>query len=135
LDAKLRQICELLASEVAYFDWVGFYITDPENPRELVLGPYVGAPTEHVRIEFGRGICGRAADSRRMFIVQDVSKETNYLACSPDVKAEIVLPIFRGGDVWGELDIDSHTASPFSSEDGDYLGRICVVVAEIVAAG
>ncbi|MGD8718277.1 MAG: GAF domain-containing protein [Candidatus Zixiibacteriota bacterium] len=133
-DAKLQQICELLESQVAYFDWVGFYVTDPENPRELVLGPYVGAPTEHVRIEFGQGICGRAADSRRMFVVQDVSKETNYLACSPDVKAEIVLPIFVGGDVWGELDIDSHTAAPFSSEDGDYLGRICGVVAEIVSA-
>jgi GAF domain-containing protein len=50
------------------------------------------------------------------------------------VKAEIVLPIFVGGDVWGELDIDSHTAAPFSSEDGDYLGRICGVVAEIVSA-
>jgi GAF domain-containing protein len=133
-DAKLQQICELLESQVAYFDWVGFYITDPENPRQLVLGPYVGAPTEHVRIEFGQGICGRAADSRRMFVVQDVSEETNYLACSPDVKAEIVLPIFLSGNIWGELDIDSHTTAPFSSEDGDYLGRICGVVAGFVGA-
>ena len=133
-DAKLQEICDLLRSQVAYFDWVGFYVTDPQSPKELVLGPYAGAPTEHVRIEFGQGLCGRAADSRRMFVVQDVAKETNYLACSPDVKAEIVLPIFVAGQIWGELDIDSHTAAPFSSEDGDYLGRMCGVVAELVGA-
>ncbi|UCH79023.1 MAG: GAF domain-containing protein [Candidatus Coatesbacteria bacterium] len=131
-EEKLQAICDLLKSAVPYFDWVGFYITDPENPEDLVLGPYNGAPTEHVRISLGTGICGRAALTRRMFVVQDVSQETNYLACSPEVKAEIVLPIFLGGQVWGELDIDSHTLAPFTSEDGDYLGRVCLVVADIV---
>lgn len=134
-DGKLQRLCDLLRREVPYFDWVGFYITDVGSDGELVLGPYNGAPTEHVRISIGTGICGRAAHTRRMFVVQDVSKETNYLACSPDVKAEIVLPILIGGDVWGELDIDSHTLSPFSSEDGEFLGKICSLVADLVRAG
>lgn len=131
-DEKLKRVCDLLKAEVPYFDWVGFYIVDPEKPDDLVLGPYVGAPTEHVRISVGTGICGRAAQTRRMFVVQDVSKETNYLACSPDVKAEIVLPILVGGAIWGELDIDSHTLAPFSSDDGDFLGRVCTLVAGMV---
>jgi GAF domain-containing protein len=130
-DAKLKRVCDILKAGVTYFDWVGFYLTDTEIPTDLVLGPYNGAPTEHVRISVGQGICGRAADTRRMFVVQDVSKETNYLACSPDVKAEIVLPILIGGRVWGELDIDSHTLSPFSSEDGEFLGKVCSLVADM----
>jgi len=134
-DKKLQRICDLLRREVPYFDWVGFYLTDAEKPDDLVLGPYNGAPTEHVRISVGTGICGRAAHTRRMFVVQDVSKETNYLACSPEVKAEIVLPILVGGDVWGELDIDSHTLAPFSSEDGEFLGKICSLVADLARAG
>jgi len=133
-DEKLQRLCELLRAEVPYFDWVGFYVTDVENEGDLVLGPYTGAPTEHVRISVGAGICGRAADTRRMFVVQDVSRETNYLACSPDVKAEIVLPILVGGYVWGELDIDSHTLAPFSSEDGEFLGKMCSLVADLVRA-
>jgi GAF domain-containing protein len=131
-DGKLQRVCDLLKGKVSYFDWVGFYITDPEKPDDLVLGPYNGAPTEHVRISVGTGICGRAAQTRRMFVVQDVSKETNYLACSPDVKAEIVLPILVGGEIWGEIDIDSHTPSPFSSDDGEFLGKVCSLVAEMV---
>jgi L-methionine (R)-S-oxide reductase len=134
-EEKLQRVCDLLKAEVPYFDWVGFYITDPEKPDDLVLGPYNGAPTEHVRISVGTGVCGRAADTRRMFVVQDVSKETNYLACNPDVKAEIVLPILVGGGVWGELDIDSHTLAPFSSDDGEFLGKVCSLVAEMVRRG
>jgi L-methionine (R)-S-oxide reductase len=134
-DKKLQRVCDLLRREVPYFDWVGFYVTDVDNPDDLVLGPYTGAPTEHVRISVGTGICGRAAHTRRMFVVQDVSKETNYLACSPEVKAEIVLPILVGGDIWGELDIDSHTLAPFSSDDGEFLGKICSMVADFVRSG
>jgi GAF domain-containing protein len=131
-EKKLQRICDLLRREVPYFDWVGFYLTDTEKPDDLVLGPFNGAPTEHVRISVGTGICGRAAHTRRMFVVQDVSKETNYLACSPEVKAEIVLPVLIGGRVWGELDIDSHTLAPFSSEDGEFLGKVCSLVADMV---
>jgi L-methionine (R)-S-oxide reductase len=125
LDKKLLAICQLLHDKVDYYHWVGFYFTDSENKSELVLKIYVGAPTEHVRIPFGRGICGQAAALKHTFVVQDVSQESNYLACSSLVKAEIVVPIIKNGQVLGELDIDSHKASPFDKNDHTLLEEIC----------
>ena len=122
-DETLLRVCQLLESSVAYYDWVGFYLVEGE--KELVLGPFAGEPTEHVRIAFGIGICGQAAKRKETFLIQDVSCETNYLSCSPKVKAEIVVPIFKDGRVVGELDIDSHQLSPFSDEDRDFLEQIC----------
>ncbi len=122
-DETLLRVCQLLESSVDYYDWVGFYLVEGE--KELVLGPFAGEPTEHVRIAFGIGICGQAAKRKETFLVQDVSCETNYLSCSPKVKAEIVVPIFKDGRVVGELDIDSHQLSPFSDEDRDFLEQIC----------
>ena len=79
-DEKLLGICGLLRENVAYYNWVGFYLVNGRN--ELVLGPFVGEPTRHTRIEFGKGICGQAAERGEIFVVQDVSKESNYLSCS-----------------------------------------------------
>ncbi len=131
-DEKLKQICELLHGEVPHYDWVGFYLVDPDAERELVLGPYVGAPTEHTRIPFGKGICGQAADTETTFIIQDVAQESNYLSCSPDVRAEIVVPVMRENTVLGELDIDSHALAPFSREDHLFLEAICAAVAPLL---
>ncbi|MBD3290315.1 GAF domain-containing protein [candidate division KSB1 bacterium] len=128
-DAKLATICNLLKEKVSYFDWVGFYLSDPLKKAELVLGPFAGEPTEHVRIPFGQGICGQAADTKETFVVQDVSKETNYLSCSPVVKSEIVVPIMKGDAVIGELDIDSHDLSPFSEQDSVFLEDLCRLLA------
>jgi GAF domain-containing protein len=128
-EAKLKRICALLAKSVSYYNWVGFYLVSPENPRELALGPFVGEPTEHTRIPFGKGICGQAAERKQIFTVQDVAKESNYLACSLKVKAEIVVPILKNGQVLGELDIDSHQLAPFTAEDQRGLRAICEIVA------
>jgi GAF domain-containing protein len=129
-DEKLMKICMLLKNEVPYYDWVGFYIAD-RSKNELVLGPFSGESTEHVRIPFGKGICGQAAQKRHTFVVQDVSKEKNYLSCSPKVKSEIVVPIFKNGKIVGELDIDSHSHAPFTHEDKQFLEEICNIVAKI----
>ena len=92
----------------------------------VLLGPFVGAPTEHVRIPFGKGICGQAAAVRETVIIQDVSKVSNYLSCAPDVRSEIVVPIFDAeGLIAGELDIDSHELAPFSFHDREFLEYIC----------
>ena len=131
VDQKLSKVCILLQANIAYYDWVGFYLTDPNKERELVLGPYIGAPTEHTRIPYGQGICGQAADLEKTFIVQDVTLEPNYLSCSPDVRAEIVLPIFKNGSVVGELDIDSHDLAPFTGEDQQFLAELCSIVSEL----
>ena len=128
-EEKLGKICELLKKKVDHYDWVGFYLVDN---GELVLGPYSGEPTEHTNIGFGEGICGQAADREETFVVQDVSQESNYLSCSPKVESEIVLPIFKKGEVVGELDIDSHQKSPFTSEDEKLLEKITKLVGKIL---
>ena len=131
-DEKLYAVCELLEKEVAHYDWVGFYLVDPEKARELVLGPFVGAPTEHTNIAFGQGICGQAADTEMTFVIQDVTAETNYLSCSPHVKSEIVVPIFKDGVVAGEIDIDSHVIEPFTDDDQVFLEQVAGTVAGIL---
>ena len=128
----LQTICHLLKDSISHYDWVGFYLVDPEKERELVLGPYVGEPTEHVRIPFGLGICGQAAERKETFMVQDVSKEKNYLSCSIEVKSEIVIPILKNDEVVGELDIDSHSVSPFTYEDRNFLEQVCEMISEII---
>jgi len=105
---RLQTICRLLRDGLEGYDWVGFYLVDPAADRSLVLGPYEGEPTEHTRIPFGRGICGQAAERGETVVVDDVSQESNYLACSTAVQSEIVVPVYHGGSLVGELDIDSH---------------------------
>jgi len=127
-DEKLRSICKLLRENFTHFNWVGFYLA---SGNELVLGPFEGEPTEHVRIPFGKGVCGRAAQTRKTRVVQDVSKETNYLACSPKVKSEIVVPILKNGNFVGELDIDSHMLSAFTEEDRKFLEKVCEIISNL----
>lgn len=125
-EAKLQAVCERLAADVPHYDWVGFYLVDPARERELVLGPFVGDPTEHVRIAFGQGICGQAAETEQTFIIQDVTQEANYLSCSPTVRSEIVAPLFDpAGQIVGELDIDSHRLAPFTDADRAFLEAVC----------
>jgi len=132
-DSKLLRICELLNEHVPYYDWVGFYLIDPEKEGELILGPYVGEPTDHTNISFGQGICGQAAEREETFVVQDVNQQDNYLSCSIKVKSEIVVPIFSGGKVVGEIDIDSHIIGPFTEKDSEFLEKVAVMVAPLVA--
>ncbi len=124
-EKTLKSICKLLNYWVEYYHWVGFYLVE-DGSEVLHLGPFVGAPTEHVRIPFGKGICGQAAVVGETVVIQDVSKVTNYLSCAPDVRSEIVVPIFNGeGRIIGELDIDSHDLAPFSYHDREFLEYIC----------
>jgi len=127
---KLQKICNEMKDNITYYDWVGFYLAD-QSKKELTLGPFSGEPTEHTKIPFGIGICGQAAESREMFVIQDVAKETNYLSCSPKVKSEIVVPILKNDNIVGELDIDSHTISPFTDEDRKFLEQVCNTVAQL----
>jgi L-methionine (R)-S-oxide reductase len=124
-EAALLEICTLLHDNVPHYNWVGFYLVDPPGSRWLVLGPFVGAPTEHTRIPFSRGVCGQAADRRETVVVDDVSQEGNYLSCSVDVRSEIVLPLIGDGTIHGELDIDSHTPAAFTEPDRVFLQRVC----------
>ncbi|APY10313.1 histidine kinase [Seonamhaeicola sp. S2-3] len=128
---KLLAICKLLEKHIEYYNWVGFYFRNGDK-EELVLGPYVGAPTDHTVIPFGKGICGQVAVSNQNFVVPDVAAQDNYIACSITVKAEIVIPIFVNGKNIGQIDIDSNTPDPFTKADERFLEFVCQKVAEIL---
>ena len=130
-DEKLLAICQLLEKEISYYNWVGFYFKNGDK-NELKLGPYVGEPTDHTIIPFGKGICGQVAVSNQNFVVPDVSAQDNYIACSITVKAEIVIPIFVNGENIGQIDIDSNTPDPFTEADERFLEFVCKNVATIL---
>jgi len=129
---KLLHICELMRYSISNYDWVGFYLVNPHKANELILAPYCGAPTDHTHIPFGTGICGQAASTLQTFIIEDVTAQTNYLACSLNVKSEIVVPIFYQNTLIGELDIDSHKASAFNKDDDDFLKKVGEICAETI---
>ncbi len=128
---RLQQICDLLQENISYYDWVGFYFKNG-NKEELKLGPYAGEPTDHTIIPFGKGICGQVALSNENFVVPDVKAQDNYIACSINVKAEIVVPLFVNGENIGQIDIDSNTPDPFSREDEGFLEFVNKEVAKIL---
>lgn len=129
---RLTLVCELLQSEVVYYNWVGFYFKNGNKP-ELKLRAFAGEPTDHTIIPFGKGICGQVAESNQNFVVPDVQAQDNYIACSIYVKAEIVIPLFVNGENVGQIDIDSHTPDPFTEEDERFLEYVNKQVATILA--
>ena len=94
--------------------------------KVLNLGPYVGKPTDHIKIPFGKGICGQVADSGKTYLAEDVLAEGNYIACSLDVRSEIVIPIYHNKLLVGQLDIDSKEINAFSEKDRLMLETLCL---------
>lgn len=119
----LKEVCALLQRERKHYNWVGVYFLDG---KELVLGPYVGAPSPHVRIPLDKGICGAAVREGRTVNVPDVNADPRYLACSLETKSEIVVPIPhpRDGRMLGEIDVDSHAPNAFSADDRALLEEV-----------
>ena len=128
---KLQQICDLLEREVSYYDWVGFYFKNGDKD-ELKLAQFTGEETDHTIIPFGKGICGQVAVSNKNFVVQDVSKQENYISCGWKVKSEIVIPIFVNDENIGQIDIDSHSVNIFSFKDEELLEFVCKKVAMLI---
>ena len=125
----MRKMVKLLHERVLKYNWVGFYMLEPgAKPPVLVLGAFEGAMTPHTRIPLNQGICGAAASSGQTVIVDDVSKDARYLACSLETKSEIVVPVFAHGKIVGELDIDSHFPAAFTPEHQD-LVQYCAQLA------
>jgi GAF domain-containing protein len=121
-DRLMQDITLLLNSEMLKYNWVGFYMLEAgADPPVLVLGHYQGAMTPHTRISLNQGICGAAVSTGKTVVVDDVTKDQRYLACSLETKSEIVVPIFVRGQVAGELDIDSHFAAAFTAEDRELI--------------
>lgn len=125
--AAMTRAVELLKARVPDYTWVGIYQL---YGNELVLGPFRGKPSPHTRIPLGRGICGAAAAEKCTIIVDDVNDDPRYLACSVDTRSEIVVPIMRGNDVLGEIDIDSDRRAAFGERDQRMLEAVASVLAE-----
>ena len=130
-DALIRKAVRSISTEDR-FDWVGVYLVGKDS--ELWLHNYIGEPTEHAKIPVGTGICGRAVAERHNLNIPDVSKEENYLACSPDTQSELVILIRAGDEIFGQIDIDSDEKATFTEDDEIALIGIADKLAEQLAA-
>jgi L-methionine (R)-S-oxide reductase len=125
-DETLRYAVQVLKEERPHYNWVGIYLLDRET---LVLHNYIGKPTEHTHIPVGKGVCGAAVAEGANQIVGDVTKIDNYLACSLETRAEIVVLIRKGTEIFGQIDIDSDLENAFNQEDEILLSRVADLLA------
>ena len=119
LIANLANISAALKEQFNWW-WVGFYWL---HDNELVLGPFQG-PVACTRIKKGRGVCGGAWEQGKTLIVEDVEKFPGHIACSSASKSEIVVPVFKNGNIVGVLDVDSELLAHFDTTDQLYLEKI-----------
>ena len=128
LESLQQTVVEILSRDLAHYSWTGFYMLDSNDPDTLILGPFVGDPTPHVRIPVTQGICGAAVASGETVIVDDVSSDPRYLSCSINTKSEIVVPIYAHGKIIGEIDIDSHDPAAFTGQDKSLLEEVARIM-------
>lgn len=117
--ANMANVAALI-HETFGFWWTGFYIV---KGKELVLGPFQG-PVACTRIPFGKGVCGSAWERKGSIVVPDVEEFPGHIACSSLSRSEIVVPVFRNGEVDGVLDIDSKDLAAFDQTDRAWLEKI-----------
>lgn len=127
--ANAANLAALLYLELPRVNWVGFYFLED---GELVLGPFQGKPA-CVRIPLGQGVCGTAAAQRRSQLVEDVHAFEGHIVCDVDSRSELVVPLVRGGELLGVLDLDSPETGRFDAGDRDGLERLAAVYIESLA--
>ena len=125
-DEVLRDAVQILKKERGHYNWVGIYLVEGDT---LVLHNYIGKPTEHTHIPIGKGVCGVAVAEGANQIVGDVARLDNYLACSVETRAEIVVLIRRDMDILGQIDIDSDLENAFTEEDEALLSCVADLIA------
>lgn len=123
LVANMANVCAALKEQFKWF-WVGFYLV---KDGELVLGPFQG-PVACTRIAKGNGVCGAAWEQEKTLIVRDVEAFPGHIACSSLSRSEIVLLVYRGGEIAGVLDIDSEHLDHFDETDAKYLEQITQLI-------
>jgi L-methionine (R)-S-oxide reductase len=114
-DAMLREAVKHIKASDSRYNFVGIYMLNPETD-ELWLHNYLGEPTDHARIPVGRGVCGTAVAEKKNQNVPDVTQVGNYLSCSPRTKSELVVLIFAGDQIVGQIDIDAKEINAFSKD-------------------
>ena len=121
--ANMANVAALI-QEAFHFWWTGFYRVIGE---QLVLGPFQG-PVACTRIGFGKGVCGTSWKEKKTIVVKDVEQFPGHIACSSESKSEIVVPLYKGEEVIGVLDIDSEELATFDETDKEWLEQIAEVV-------
>src|SRR5271165_5201409 len=129
----MERIAQRLHEKLTHYNWVGFYLADPADPGALLVGPFVGSFTPHARIPLNTGLCGAAASSGQVIVVQDVTKDPRYLAGSPLVKSEIVVPIYVNKKLAAELDIESYFGDTFTKSEQEFVEACAKVTADYLA--
>jgi L-methionine (R)-S-oxide reductase len=124
----MERVAQRLHEEMTRYNWVGFYLVDPSDSGVLMLGPFVGSFTPHARIPLDTGLCGAAARSGQVVVVNDVSADPRYLAGSSLVNSEIVVPILVKNELAAELDINSYFAGTFTQPEQDFVEACAAVV-------
>ena len=129
----MEQMAKRLHQNMTRYNWTGFYLVDPADPGYLIVGPYAGSFTPNARIPLDTGLCGAAATSGKVTVVQDVSADPRYLAGSSLVKSEIVVPIFVDKKLTAELDIESYFANTFTQPEQQFVESCAAVLATYLA--
>ena len=118
--ANMANVSAVLFNYLENLNWAGFYIL---KNGQLVLGPFQGKPA-CVRIALGRGVCGTCAKTGQTQVVKNVHEFAGHIACDSASNSEIVIPVFKGKELWGVLDIDSPVLARFDETDKLYLEKI-----------
>ncbi|KUP24778.1 GAF domain-containing protein [Paenibacillus sp. DMB5] len=126
--ANLANASALLKFSMPDTNWTGFYLFDG---KELVLGPFQGLPA-CIRIPMGRGVCGTSAAERRTLVVDDVHAFPGHIACDAASNSEIVVPLIKGDQLLGVLDIDSPLKHRFDDEERRFLERFAAMIAAVL---
>jgi L-methionine (R)-S-oxide reductase len=127
--ALMQHISDRLHAELTRYNWVGFYLTEASDPGFLLLGPYSGTFTPHVRIPLNQGLCGAAASTGKTIVVNDVSTDPRYLSGSEHTKSEIIVPLSARGNVVAELDINSYFKNTWDLKERQFVELCAALVA------
>jgi GAF domain-containing protein len=131
----MERMANRLHEKMTRYNWVGFYLVDPADPGYLIVGPFAGSFTPNARIPLSTGLCGAAASTGQVVVVQDVTKDPRYLAGSSLVKSEMVVPIFVNKKLEGELDAESYFADTFTKMEQEFVEACAGVVANCMGKG
>jgi L-methionine (R)-S-oxide reductase len=128
LIANAANTAALVFDALPRINWAGFYFLGPGTggESELVVGPFQGKPA-CVRIPLGQGVCGTAAATRKTLVVMDVHEFPGHIACDAASRSEIVVPLLKGGDLLGVLDIDSPVLARFDDADRRGIERLAAI--------
>jgi L-methionine (R)-S-oxide reductase len=133
-ESLMKHIADTLHEKMTRYNWVGFYLVDPADSHYLVVGPFAGSFTPNARIPLNTGLCGAAATTGKVVVVQDVTADPRYLPGSSMVKSEVVVPIFVKKVLAAELDVESYFANTFAAAEQEFIEASAAIVAAYLHA-